>query len=102
MTIPRTIEAFADRLRSGARLDPVRDWLMLLALSIIVFIGIVAWNISAFSTVARGGVIGAGATSTPAAFNRSSLDVIHAIFEKRAAEEVKYVTGVYRYADPSQ
>lgn len=64
--------------------------------------GIVVWNVWAFDTIANGGVIGTTATSTPPVFNHSSLDAIRAVFQMRAVEETKYVTGVYRYADPSQ
>lgn len=82
--------------------DPVRDWLTLLTLSAITFICIVVWNVWVFDTVTQGGTIGTATTTTPMTFNRSSIDSIHAVFEKRATEEAKYVTGVYRYGDPSQ
>jgi hypothetical protein len=88
--------------RSGARLDPVRDWLVLLIVSTITLAGIIVWNVWAFDTVASGGTIGAPATRAPAVFGRTSLEAIRAIFEKRAAEEAKYRTGVYGFTDPSQ
>ncbi|MDO8593647.1 MAG: hypothetical protein Q7R59_01995 [bacterium] len=90
------------RLRSAAHPDPVRDWLGLLTLSLLVFVSIVVWNIWAFGTVAQGGVIGTNATSTPPVFSSSSLDAIHSVFLMRADEHAKYATGVYRYTDPSQ
>lgn len=102
MNTSTTLGSFFGRLRSGMRFDPVRDWLVLLILSLFAFISIVVWNVWAFDTVARGGVIGSPVPKSAPVFNRSSIDAIHTIFEKRAAEEVKYVTGVYRYADPSQ
>ena len=102
MNIFNSLGSYARRFRSGVRGDPVRDWLVLLTLSIFAFVCIVVWNVWAFDTVARGGSIGTTATTTPAVFNRSSIDTINAVFEKRAAEEAKYVTGVYRYTDPSQ
>ena len=80
----------------------MRDWLVLLTFSILILLSIVVWNVWAFDTVAQGGVIGVAATSTPQAFNQSSLDEIHTVFNKRSLEESKYVTGVYRYNDPSQ
>ena len=97
-----SLKAFYSRVRGGLYLDPVRDWLVLLILSVFAFVSIVVWNVWAFDTVAQGGVIGANATSTTPSINRSSIDAIHDIFAKRAGEEAKYVTGVYRYADPSQ
>lgn len=102
MNISNHIKFLSNHLRVTAHLDPIRDWIALLVLSVLAFVGIIAWNIWAFDTVANGGVIGVASTSTPPVFNRSSLDAIHTIFEKRTVEEEKYVTGVYRYADPSQ
>lgn len=98
----RPIISFFSRLHRGAHLDPLRDWLAMLTLSAILLVGIVVWNIWAFDTVARGGVIGSSSTATSSVFNRSSLDAIQTIFADRAAEEAKYVTGVYRYTDPSR
>ena len=74
---------------------------MLLTLSTIALIGIISWNVWTFQTVAGGGTIGASPNATPSVFSRTSLDAIHVIFASRAAEEAKYVTGVYRFADPS-
>lgn len=91
-----------NRARFAAYIDPVRDWLILLTLSTFAFISIIVWNIWAFDTVARGGVIGVAETSAPATFDSSSVEVVQKVFLKRASEEMKYVTGVYRYADPSQ
>ncbi len=102
MNIFNFIKSFSNRLRTVAHPDAIRDWIALLTLSILAFMSIVVWNVWAFDTVANGGVIGTTVTSAPPVFNHSSLDLIHTIFAKRAAEEAKYVTGVYRYADPSQ
>lgn len=103
MTTLRSILAslFA-RLRIFSRLDPARDWIVLLIVAAMVLVSIVVWNVWAFDTVSRGGVIGTPATSTPPLFDRSSLDAVHAIFVNRAVEEEKYISGVYTFADPSQ
>jgi hypothetical protein len=102
MNINNPIRAFFSRIRSAVHIDPVRDWLILLTLSILAFISIVVWNVWAFDTVARGGVIGTSVPVSEPVFSSSSLDAIHSVFSKRATEEDKYVTGVYRYVDPSQ
>lgn len=88
--------------RSQAESDPMRDWLMVLTFAAVALAGIVVWNMWAFDTIARGGSIGSVATSSPPVFNKSSLNIIHTVFEDRATEEARYRTGVYRYADPSQ
>ena len=102
MTIFNSFGSILRRFRSGVREDPVRDWLVLLTLSTCVLIGIIIWNVWTFDTVAQGGSIGAAATTTPAVFNPSSIDAINNVFQMRAVEDMKYVTGVYRYTDPSQ
>ena len=102
MNILNSARSFINRLRTSAHIDPVRDWLIILTFFIFALIGIVVWNVWAFDTVARGGVIGTAVKSVEPVFNSASLDAIHSVFSKRATEEAKYVTGVYRYADPSQ
>ncbi len=82
-------------------MDPTRDWLGLLLFETIALVGIVAWNVWAFNTVVSGGAIGTVSTSTPSAFNQSSLSMVHAIFLNRSDEEAKYASGAYRYTDPS-
>jgi len=102
MNIFHTIGSTLKRLRAGVHQDPVRDWLVLISVSAIVLATIIVWNAWTFDTVANGGVIGAPVTEAPPLFSRSSLDTIRTIFSSRAAEQDKYVTGTYRYADPSQ
>jgi len=102
MHIFDTIGIFFRRLRSGASLDPVRDWLMMLTLAAIALIGIIVWNVWAFDTVASGGTIGVPPAATTVTFSPASLDAIRALFANRAAEEAKYETGAYKFADPSQ
>ena len=102
MNIFDTVISFFKRLRVAGYVDPTRDWLALLTFSAIALAGIIVWNVWAFDTVSQGGVIGTTTASSPSVFNSSSLDAIHTIFVNRAAEEAKYRTGVYRYADPSQ
>lgn len=82
--------------------DPIRDWLALVMISIVLFIGIVVWNIWAFDTVANGGSIGTAVVDAPPAFSRTSLNAVRDVFSERAAEKMKYETGVYSYAEPSQ
>ncbi|OGG76415.1 hypothetical protein A2950_00960 [Candidatus Kaiserbacteria bacterium RIFCSPLOWO2_01_FULL_55_19] len=102
MSTPRFISSFVKRLRADTHQDPVRDWLALITLSAVVLAGIIVWNVWAFDTVAQGGTIGTAPTAVSQVFNRTSLDAIQTIFAERSAEEAKYATGAYRYADPSQ
>ena len=89
-------------LRSGVRLDPERDWLVLVMGSLVALSGIVVWNTWAFDTMANAGVMDIAATSTPPVLRKASLDAVRTVCVARAAEESKYVSGEYRYVDPSQ
>ncbi len=95
-------KALLRHVRIFSHNDPSRDWLFLLISSIMVLLSIVVWNVWAFDTVASGGTIGTTPTSIAPIFDQSSLETIHTIFAERAAEEEKYTSGVYQYADPSQ
>lgn len=83
-------------------MDPVRDWLTLVTATAIAFVGIVVWNMWAFDTVVSGGVIGTPVLQAPKSIDRSSIEDVRAVLEKRAEEKTKYDSGIYRYADPSQ
>ncbi len=96
------ITSFLNQLRAFALTDPTRDWIALLTLATIAIIGIVTWNAWVFDTVASGGTLGAAASSTPPSFTQASLDSVRTVFEARAAEEAKYVSGTYKFNDPSQ
>ncbi len=97
-----SFKTYVKRLLSSVRLDPARDWLVLVTLSAIVLAGIIVWNVWTFDTVATGGVIGGQTTTSSPLFNQSSINSIRTIFENRADEEAKYQTGTYRFSDPSQ
>jgi hypothetical protein len=101
MNISSIKDSFLKQVQYGAP-NPVRDWLALVIVSTIALAGIIVWNVWAFGTVVQGGVIGSATTTSTPAFSRSSLDQINTIFANRAAEESKYVNGIYQYADPSQ
>ena len=100
--ITNSFSVYGKKLTSRMRIDPIRDWLMLVMFSGIALAVIIVWNIWAFDTVASGGVIGSPSTTTPPFFSQSSINTIHTIFENRANEEAKYQTGTYRFADPSR
>ncbi len=102
MNLSHVMRAIAERFSYGPRLRPDRDWLTLLTLAALAFIVMLVWNLWAFSTVAGGGTFGGAAPAVPQVFSQQSLDTIHTIFSERNAEELKYATGVYRFADPSQ
>ena len=102
MSIANLRTSFLKRLRVGTHQDPARDWIVSLIFSSIVLTGIIIWNAWVFDAVSRGVVIGSVATSSPQVLKNSSMSVINGLFEKRAAEEVKYETGAYRFVDPSQ
>lgn len=82
----------------GERINPTRDWFLLLGVTGIVLCVSVAWNIWLFSRVTSGEAIGT-ATSTPTVSN-VKLDSIQTLFSSRSAERARY-TSTYRLVDPS-
>lgn len=74
---------------------------MMLTFFFVLLAGLVIWNIWAFDTVAKGGTIGSKTPVTVPTISDTSLERIREVFQNRASEEAKYVTGVYTYVDPS-
>lgn len=83
----------------GAALRPSRDWLLLLALFVVLLLISVGWNLWTFTKVTAGGAIGASVPvqepGTPA------VDSVTKLFEARALEEARY-KNEYRFVDPSR
>ena len=102
MKISHNIVATFKRIGRSSYADPARDWLILITLSTIALAGVIVWDIWAFDTVAGGGVIGTAVSQAPTVFDTSALDTVHTLFDSRAAEGSKYVTGTYHFVDPSQ
>jgi len=97
------LNGFLARLRPTQQgSDPVRTWLLLFALALIMFAGIVGWNVWAFNTVVNGGTIGALTIDAPEAPSQTLLEDIQKVLTHRAGEREKYVSGDYRFSDPSQ
>lgn len=82
----------------GERINPTRDWFLLLSVAGIILCVSVAWNIWLFSRVTSGEAIGT-ATSTPQA-QGVKVDSIQSLFSARSAERARY-TSTYRLVDPS-
>lgn len=88
--------------RYGERLRPVRDWLVILACIAALTLASAVWNAWTFVRVANGDILGGAPPALPAPFSGASLQRLQNIFDARAAEEAKYTTGAYPFADPSQ
>jgi hypothetical protein len=87
---------------SSGRPHPVRDWLLLLAAVLLLFVFGLVWNLYLFYQLESGKVIGSAVVPPPAAVaspQTSVTDVQH-VFQERATEEGKYQKE-YRFADPS-
>lgn len=102
MNTSKYFKFFSKRTKSLFRLDPARDWFVLLVLSLLLLSVIIVWNAWAFDTVAGGGVIDTPSSNAAPLFSQSSLDTIHTIFANRAIEDAKYTSSSYHFTDPSQ
>lgn len=80
-------------------MNPARDWLVVLALSLLLIVGSVAWNVSFFVRALNdeAASLQAGDTLVPAA---SVLPALRSTFEARAQEAARYESAVF--VDPSR
>lgn len=103
MNASRHLTKLLNRTELAARVDPARDWLLVLIVAFGILLTIVGWSVWNFNILLRDGIApDASAVSTEPAFNKTSVEAVRIIFADRAAEEAKYVSGVYSFADPSQ
>lgn len=76
--------------------------MVLITLSTLTLLSIVVWSAWVFDTVAGGGTLSAPVSRSKSALDQSSLEAIRTVFDTRAGEKAKYVTGIYHFTDPSQ
>jgi hypothetical protein len=81
----------------GDRLQPVRDWFLMVFIVIILLLISLGWNAWLFERAISGEAIGT-ATAAPA-LNPTSIDSVTAVFQKRAEQETLYKNG--HFIDPS-
>ncbi len=98
----RLTENLAHLFRYGERIEPTRDWFVLLTIFGMLFVVSAVWNAWLFNRVVSGNSLAPVATSTSATFSKASLDAVEHLFEERAAEEAKYANGEYGFTDPSR
>lgn len=89
--------SFFRGFRYGDQLQPVRDWFVLMTISVILLVISLGWNTWLFSRVTSGEAIGT-ATTTPA-LTTTSIDPVTTVFQKRADIETQYKNG--HFVDPS-
>ncbi|MDB5237094.1 MAG: hypothetical protein JWL88_196 [Parcubacteria group bacterium] len=83
--------------RYGEKLDPARDWLMLILAASVLFAASIGWNLWLFIRVTNGDAIG-NATATKA-LNPTSITSVNALFQQRADIETQYKNA--HFADPA-
>ncbi len=100
------MKTFFDRVKLwfsyGERLQPARDWFILLVLSALILALSAVWSIWLFGRVANGDMLTKATTPTPTVFNKESLEAVQEVFAEREEKETKYATGEYSFIDPSK
>ncbi len=92
--------ALLSRITYGKRVHPQRDWLMLLAVAMMLLIVAALWSAVLYAR----GTHRDTDTQTPVAPTGVSLEALEkttALFEARAQEEERY-RSEYRFVDPKQ
>ena len=87
----------------GPKLNPARDWLILVAVLLLLVFVSTAVQTYFFSRVAGepSSVIGTG-KENPGLFDRSGLEEVFDLFKMRAEMAGKYQRGDLRFIDPSK
>lgn len=83
--------------RYGARLHPVRDWLVILAVFTLLLLVSLFWNIWLFTQATNGMVLGSSQAPEQA---QVQLDQVKGLFDSRAAQQARYLQE-YHFVDPS-
>jgi hypothetical protein len=84
----------------GERLNPVRDWLALVAVAFVLFLASIGVNVWIYERVSHGESVGASG-SVSSTSDTAPIDAAEALFKKRAAEAEKYKSA-YQFVDPSK
>jgi hypothetical protein len=95
-----SLESLKKIFTYGERIRPVRDWFVLLAITTILLIIGVFWNIYIFNQF-ENVKTPASDTHTPQLQNlETSVQKVQTIFQSRATEENNY-QQTYQFVDPS-
>lgn len=97
LTLPK-FGSSKSSLHYGERLNPERDWILLITVAALLLLASLAWNVWLFYRVTNGDAIGTANVSAP--INPASIDTVNALFQKRAEMETEYKNG--HFVDPSK
>ncbi|KND50131.1 MAG: hypothetical protein AB203_04065 [Parcubacteria bacterium C7867-008] len=97
LTLPKFSKNSAGAFKYGDRLNPSRDWFILVTIFVVLLLASLAWNVWLFDRVTKGDAI--GNASAPAPLNPASIDSVQALFEARAIKETDYKNT--HFVDPS-
>lgn len=81
----------------GDRLNPSRDWMLLVSAATILLLASIGWNAWLFYRVTSGDAIGTANVSPP--INPASIDSVNTLFQNRANTETEYKNA--HFVDPS-
>jgi hypothetical protein len=91
--------SYTKALRYGDALRPERDWLVLLAVGLVLVVASLGWHLLTFRKVVEGEVLEPGAANMiPKA---ARVETVTAHFDARALEAARYMSE-YRFVDPSR
>lgn len=96
-----TIRQLLNRSSEKLPFDPVRYWLILLAIALVILIGILMWGIGTFNRISIGQTLDDATKMATERKESVSLEEIETIFALRAEETKKYQRGTYTFTDPS-
>lgn len=98
--IPTSLAGITNLVRYGDRPRPLRDWLVIASIAVVLLIGSAGWSYFLFQMISTE-TEAATAASASTSVSTNVLDTVRSIFEKRAVERTHYLSG-YTFVDPSR
>ncbi|MDB5189146.1 MAG: hypothetical protein JWL82_103 [Parcubacteria group bacterium] len=84
----------------GARVRPLRDWIAIVSVALLLLIVSAGWSAYVFQTTSGNESTQPSAPVTSSAAG-APIDTVRAIFERRAVEKSHYLSD-YHFVDPSR
>jgi ABC-type Na+ efflux pump permease subunit len=103
MKLPASVTKYTKvfkALRYGEEAKPVRDWLVLLVLVVLLLVGSIIWNIIFFLSTVSDKERAVEVTEN-VEVDTSAVERVYEAFDARSQEEARYISE-YQFIDPSR
>lgn len=90
------------KVHYGDQLRPVRDWFVLIVVTLVVLGSGAILNVLEFKNIISNKITTPSPVSHSSALNGAAMQKVQDIFTARANRQAKYESGDYSFTDPSK